>query len=149
METFDLIKYIILTVMLAITAYTDIKERKIKNMPVLIITAFALAFMLIRLDTAMLSLIGLAVAAAVFVVTYILSKGGLGEGDVKLAMAVGLYVGVFDFINIMLYALIYTVVAGVITAIVKRGNLKSTLPFAPFIFAGCITNIIYHFTNPM
>lgn len=145
MDYISIAKYGVLTLMLAIASYTDIKKRIISNKLILVMLLAALLFLLVgfSITTVVVSFLGFAVAGVVFVATYFLSKGSLGAGDVKLAMSMALFVGLFDFINIMLYALIYTVIVGLGAMVIKHKKLSTHFPFAPFVLAGCITNIIY------
>lgn len=149
MDWYEVIKYLLFTVFLAIAAYTDMRYRRINNLLMLAMFAVGIIVTLLSRDIGVyiLALIGAVLAAVWFGIIYFTSKGGLGAGDVKLAICMGVFVGVFDFINIMIYSLIYTVIVGIVLAVIKRksGNSKekTRLPFAPFILLGNITNMAF------
>lgn len=69
----------------------------------------------------------------------VISKGGMGGGDIKLFALVGLAIGLkgvlLSFIFAMLLGAIFGV-AGLIAGLVKRGE---PMPFGPFIAAGTIS----------
>lgn len=146
MERELIIKYSVLTIFLLITAYMDVRYKKIPNKLILLMLVGGLAVQLIGFDwqNFIMAVIGVAVAAVVLVGTYLFSKGSLGEGDVKLAICTALYIGVFDFISLMIYALILTVIAGVFVYIFKRKDNSKQLPFAPFMLIGCVMNVIFY-----
>lgn len=146
MDTFILIKHCVLAVFLAAATYTDIKERKVYNKLIIAMLIVGVGFTLFSksISALILALIGAAIGAVVFIAIYFGSKGGIGEGDVKLAICLALFAGLYDFINIMIYALIYTVVVGIGIMLVKRKGFKTRVPFAPYLLAGCITNIAFY-----
>lgn len=145
MDKIAVIKNIVLILFLVLASYTDIKERKIYNKLILVMLIFGILFLLISFDITdiVLTALAMAIAGIVFVGTYLFSKSNLGEGDIKLAICVSMYVGLFDFINIMIYSLLYTIVFGVVMYIFKR-NKNIQLPFAPFVLLGCITNLFFY-----
>lgn len=149
MNWYEVIKYLLFTVFLTIASYTDIRFRRISNMLMLAMFLSGIIVMLLSRDIYIyiLGFVGAALAAVLFGIMYFTSKGGLGAGDVKLAICMGIFVGIYDFINIMIYSLIYTVIAGIVLAVIKRksGNSKekTRLPFAPFILLGNITNLAF------
>ena len=146
MDKIMIIKHIVLIVLLIIASYGDLKCRIIQNKLILIMFGIGIILLLISFDINVIvsSALAMTIAAIVFIGTYLFSKGNLGEGDVKLAICTSMYVGLFDFINIMIYALIYTVIVGIGIMVFKRSK-DMKLPFAPFVLAGCITNLIFYF----
>jgi leader peptidase (prepilin peptidase)/N-methyltransferase len=71
-----------------------------------------------------------------------LKPEGLGAGDVKLAALIGLVVG----FPLVVYALLVAVLAGGITTLfllcTHRWNLKSTIPYAPFLCLGAVFSLV-------
>lgn len=64
---------------------------------------------------------------------------GMGMGDLKLAIPLGLLFGWPDIIFVMVFAFIFGALAGV-TAIVRgKSTMKGTLPFGPFLALGAVT----------
>lgn len=87
------------------------------------------------------SMIGMLVGAAFVLICRLISRGGIGAGDVKLFALIGLYFGSIALINIMFYALFFAALASAILLISKRAGFKSTLALGPFVFIGL--NIYY------
>ena len=74
----------------------------------------------------------------VFLICALLTKGGIGMGDVKLFGVLGMvlgWTGVFDliFLSVLLVALY-----GIVLLLRRQLNRKSQVPIGPFAFAGMI-----------
>ena len=87
------------------------------------------------------AVLGAAIALAVMLVIYAASRGGLGDGDVRLAPLLGLHLGYLDPaivpIGLFLGFAIGAVVGIAAMAIGKAGR-KTALPFGPFLAAGTL-----------
>ena len=86
-------------------------------------------------------LIGFAVATATFMAVYfgaqaIFKKEALGGGDVKLAMAMGLFIGWKNFLFSMLVASVVASIVLLILQKVSRAEKGKEYPFAPFLVLG-------------
>lgn len=69
----------------------------------------------------------------------IVSRGGLGAGDVTLAPLIGVHAGWSDWTGAARALALAFVMAGVIAVViatVRRGGRRTHLPLAPFLFAG-------------
>jgi prepilin signal peptidase PulO-like enzyme (type II secretory pathway) len=78
-----------------------------------------------------------ALGAAFFALLILVTRGkGMGMGDVKLAVPLGLIFGWPDIVPVVVLAFIIGALAGV--ALIARGRktMKGSLPFAPFLIAG-------------
>jgi prepilin signal peptidase PulO-like enzyme (type II secretory pathway) len=130
-----------------LVAIIDLRYRLVLN--VMVYPAMVVA-LLLRLvlpgSSAGTALAGGAIGLAPFLLTALLRPGGLGGGDVKLATLIGLILG---FPNV-LWALALGILAGGITAILllltHLGELKSHIPYAPFLCLGAIVALLY---NPL
>ena len=63
-------------------------------------------------------------------------RGGIGKGDIVLMTVYGLSAGFSGSVGALIISFALTVLAGLFVLITKKGNLKTSLPFAPFLFAG-------------
>lgn len=92
-------------------------------------------------------LLPLAAALIAFLAFYLivfLSKGrAMGFGDVKLAFLMGLFLSYPDILAALWWAFVLGAIFGIILMAVGRKNLKSQLPFGPFLAFG--TLIAYFF----
>jgi len=84
------------------------------------------------------SILGAVVGGVLFVLVYIISKKGIGGGDVKFMVVAGLYLGLNGVLPATLYASILTAITGLILILAKRIGRKDALPFAPFLYASFI-----------
>ena len=67
----------------------------------------------------------------------------MGEGDVKLALALGLLVGYPNAIVFLVSAFMMGGIIGLLIVLAGRAGLKSAVPFAPFLIAGALLALFY------
>ena len=80
------------------------------------------------------SLEGAGVLLVLMLVIYFASRGGMGEGDVKLAPALGLWLGLEQGLAALLLAFVGGGIVGL--ALLACGRRRQLLPFGPFLCAG-------------
>ena len=88
-------------------------------------------------------LLGAAVGFAVMLTIFVISRGGMGGGDVKLSAAVGLWLGVEGTILFLLLAFI---MGGVISLLLLASGAKSkgdAIPFGPFLCLAAFVTVLY------
>jgi leader peptidase (prepilin peptidase)/N-methyltransferase len=127
---------------LAVLAVKDLEEQRIPNVIVLPATAAMLLAVGILEPHHLLEAVLAAVAAAAFLfLPSVLAKGGVGMGDVKLALLLGAALGRGVAVALLLGCLAASV-AGV-TLLVRNGSgaRKTAVPFAPFLAFGAIAAI--------
>ena len=73
-----------------------------------------------------------------FAVLYLVSKGAwMGAGDIEIAALLGLFLGWPNFLAALYFAFIVGSIWGIAKVyIFKNANLKSEMPFAPFLIGG-------------
>lgn len=82
-----------------------------------------------------------------FALISVITKGALGMGDAKLISLVGLYLGMIGALAVIFVAIFLAGLLGLIILTFKIKDRKSTMPFAPFIFASIVVYIIMSY-NP-
>jgi len=87
------------------------------------------------------SVIGLLIGGGVFLSVYLLSRRGLGGGDVKFMATAGLYLGFAGTLPAILYGTVLAALSGLILIALKRIKRKDTIPLAPFLFAGIMITV--------
>jgi leader peptidase (prepilin peptidase)/N-methyltransferase len=90
------------------------------------------------------ALLGAGIALAVMLVIYTASRGGMGDGDVRLAPLLGLHLGYLSpgIVPIGLFlGFVLGAVVGVVAMIVGKAGRKTALPFGPFLAAGTIAAV--------
>ena len=88
-------------------------------------------------------LLGAAVGFAVMLLIFIISRGGMGGGDVKLSAAVGLWLGVE---GTLLFLLLAFIMGGVISLLLLVSGAKSkgeAIPFGPFLCLAAFLTVLY------
>jgi leader peptidase (prepilin peptidase)/N-methyltransferase len=83
--------------------------------------------------------LGAAALFAVYLSLALVSPGGLGMGDVKLAALLGLYLGWLGWAAVVLGALAGFVVQALVALVllaIRRIGLRGELPFGPAMLAG-------------
>lgn len=131
-------------------AMSDLKTRKIPNKMVLgmILTWFVLLFLFLMQSMELLiaqliiSLVGFGVAAALFLIVYGISRGGLGGGDVKFMSVMGLYLGYDGILYATLIGSVLLSIIGITLILLKKIGKKDALPFAPFLLVGIVFAVL-------
>lgn len=145
----NLLYYLIITCFLIIIFVYDLKHYIIPDRVIYPAIAIALIFsfqflisnQFLIFNQLILSAFG---AAAFFLLIVLISKGRwMGIGDIKLAFLMGLFLG-FPNILVALFLAFFTgAVVGLILIVLQRKNLKSEIPFGPFLVTGTILAIFF------
>lgn len=88
-------------------------------------------------------LLGGAIGFAVMLLIFVISRGGMGGGDVKLSTAVDLWLGVE---GTLLFLLLAFIIGGVISLLLLVSGLKSkgdAIPFGPFLCISAFITVLY------
>ena len=149
-NNFILLNYEIIVIFSYIAAVGDIKTKHIPNSLILAmlgvwvcVTAF---HMIVDIESAIPlavdSLLGFAVSGVIFLIVYIISRKGVGGGDVKFMAAAGLYIGVGGSLPAIFIGTTLAAVVGLALIVFKKIGRKDTLPLVPFLFAGILATIL-------
>jgi len=90
------------------------------------------------------ALLGAVIATVVMAALYKVSRGGLGDGDVRLSPLLGLYLGWSNpglALVGLFYGFIIGSVVGVVMMVVGRAGRRTALPFGPFLATGALIAI--------
>lgn len=148
-----IIRYLVLVAGLFVIAWIDRKEHLIYNKHLLILLLIRLALLVAEwilypefgMGMLISAFMGLLLGGGVFWLCYLVSRGGMGAGDVKLMAVVGFYIGN----NIILPAMVVIVVTSAIyngvKLLLKRTSMKEEIPFAPFVLIGTIITMALGF----
>jgi leader peptidase (prepilin peptidase) / N-methyltransferase len=127
---------------LVVLAFKDLEEQRIPNVIVLPATGIVLlAVGVLRPHHALEALVAALAAAAFLFVPSLLAKGGVGMGDVKLALLLGAALGWGVAAALLIGCLAASV--GGITLLVRHGSgaRKTAVPFAPFLALGAVAAV--------
>ena len=150
-EPIIMLEYELIIVFGYVAAVFDLKTRKIPNRLILaMLAAWAITItpMLFVYTEAMIgylkeAVLGLAISGGLFLLVYLISRKGLGGGDVKFMAVVGLYLGFGGAIPVMLYGTILAALTGLVLILLKKIERKDSIPLAPFLFAGIIITVFF------
>lgn len=84
------------------------------------------------------ALYGAGTMLAIMLLLYFASRGGMGEGDVKLAPALGIWLGLEQGLLCLLLAFVSGGIVGALLLLCRRGKLKQAIPFGPFLCAAAV-----------
>ena len=135
---------------LLLIAVIDLRYQLVLN--VLIYPAAAAA-MLLRFvypgGDALTTLLGGAVGLIFFALVALLRRGGMGAGDVKLAALIGLMVGFPQVVWALTLGILAGGVAALFLLLTQLKELKSYMPYAPFLCLGAAITLVYNPTFPI
>jgi len=147
MDTLTIIRYELALILGYIAAITDIKTKRIPNS--FVIAMFGVWILItvpnlfLNTETAVWwlkeSAYGAAAGGGLFLLVYIISRKGLGGGDVKFMTCVGLYFGFSGTMAIMLCGTILAALTGLGLIIFKKISRKDMIPLVPFLYIGILT----------
>lgn len=151
MGVFEFARTVVVMHCLFYLAVIDFKVKLIPNQAVLaMLAAWALliaAELLCGADFVRLMpdlMLGGVIAGGLFFIGNLISRNGMGMGDVKLMAVTGLYLGMNRVMGLVFWALAAALVAGLALMAVKKAKMKTAIPLAPFFLAGSlISNTLY------
>jgi leader peptidase (prepilin peptidase)/N-methyltransferase len=83
-------------------------------------------------------------AAAFFGLLILITRGrGMGMGDFKLAIPLGLFFGWPDILLVIVFANVAGAIVGLIAIAVGAKKMKSTVPFGPFLAVGAVVTFFF------
>jgi len=89
------------------------------------------------------SLLGGAIGFSLLLVPYLVSRGGMGGGDVKLAALIGLATG-FPYVLLALgMAIVSAGLLAIVFLVLKIRGRKQTIPFGPFLAVAAMVTVVW------
>jgi Flp pilus assembly protein protease CpaA len=137
-------EYLILIFTIWLMSEIDIKDRIIPNQLVLFLFVTRLILLWysnLQMDVFINFMnyspfIGFLIGGGVLLVSKILSKSGIGYGDVKFFAMIGFFVGETGIISVLFYTFILISLVACGLLLTKKLTIRDTLPLAPFAFLG-------------
>lgn len=129
-----------------VLAYIDYQEHIIPNKIILVLFLVRIAFLIYEVIIAkeyfsyviLNAILGAAAGAVFMLVGMLISRKGLGMGDVKLFFVIGFYVSSYEVISTMLYTFLLSAIVGIVLLMTKKVSLHDTMPLAPFALGGIL-----------
>lgn len=141
-----IIRYVILLLGLFMISYVDRKKKIIANKNLLELLGIRCILLILEwimfpevgLGLLFSAGIGMLLGGGIFLLAYIISRGGIGAGDVKLLAVVGSYVGSGSIFAVVFLTVVAAAIYGIVMLLLKKIKLKEEMPFAPFVLIGTI-----------
>lgn len=129
-------------VLLAGLSITDIHSRRI---PVIVLISGNLAALCYQIYIAKEDVFVLAGGIGVgllFLLVSRVTREGMGYGDSWTILILGIYLGLWKLLEVLLAAFLFLGIAAVICLSLKKISRKYKLPFIPFLAAGYLCSIL-------
>lgn len=139
-------RYLVLLEGMFLIAWIDQHERRIPNRILLLLLGIravilAAEWLLVpSMGLALLisSVLGLLLGGGLFLIAHLISRGGVGMGDVKLFAVIGTYVGAGSIMPLVFLTVLAAAFYSLVMLALKKVSMKEEIPFAPFVLAGTI-----------
>lgn len=146
----NICKMILSLICLLGAAGVDFREHRIPNIfPLIMVVggmaclglgiAFSQEGAISYIVSSVMATIGCAICLTV---ASILTKQGIGLGDIKLLCSLALVGGVYVFCGTLFFSVIFSSIAAIILLARKKKSMKEAIPFGPFIWAGYIVTVV-------
>lgn len=141
--TLELLKYLFLSALLVAISFIDLEYFIIPNSLIIIGLVGGVILNIAAQDVELVSaLIGILTTSGFLLLVALISRGGMGGGDIKLAAVTGLFLGwPLAPLGLFLGAFIGGIMAIFLLLLKIRGR-KDPLPFGPFIALGALISIL-------
>lgn len=81
----------------------------------------------------------------VFLLLWVLSRGGIGGGDVRLAIVMGMYLGWLGASYVLVAVMVASVLAGIVALVLligRRATRTTRLAFGPYLALGTLVSVM-------
>jgi Type IV leader peptidase family. len=74
-----------------------------------------------------------------------ITSGEIGSGDGYIMMAVGIYLGIWNSLNLLFWGLLFAAIISLCLIKIKKKNWKTTIPFIPFLLCAYVFGLLMEF----
>jgi leader peptidase (prepilin peptidase)/N-methyltransferase len=129
----EILKIIIVTGFLLLNSILDLKYKKILYSPCGIVLGIGIFCILFEKPINWWQFLGVLVGCGLMLVSLV-TKQSIGIGDGMILASIGVFIGFWRSLMVLFIAGIMVSVVGGILLAFKKVNLKTSLPFVPFLF---------------
>lgn len=148
-ETAELLIREVLLAFGGAAAVGDAKNQRVPNRLVLLMAAAWVIILLpqflvrreLAVRLALSGAVGGALSGLLFLIVYLVSRKGLGGGDVKFMAVAGLYLGYSGVLPTMLIGSVLAGIVGLVLILTKKMDRKGTIPLIPFLYVGIAVTV--------
>jgi len=147
--TIDFVFYSLISSVLIIIAFIDLLHMVIPDSLILVILILntlqkIILLLFEKIDMILLdSLLWLLLAGGLFLIIYILSQGGMGDGDVTLIASLGFVLGLKKVILNILLSFFIGALISILLLVTKVKSRKDPIPFGPFMVISFFITLFY------
>lgn len=134
----EIIKIISIGLFLIICTYMDIKSKEISIISCGFWSLSGLVMNMYLYDTGILFILLGMLPALIILIFSLITKGGIGIGDVMVISAMGLNLGLVNSVFVLTIALMVCGLYGLVLICLRIKKYKDKIPFVPFIAIGYI-----------
>lgn len=152
--TWSALAMLVFMSMLVVTSFIDLAHQIIPDGVLLVGGILGIPLVYLQsLEQLKWGIVGFFAAGLLLLIIAILSKGGMGGGDIKLAAVMGLYLGLKLVAVALMLSFILGGTIGIVLLLTGLKNRKDPVPFGPFLAVGAVLasfigeNIIVWYTN--
>ena len=136
--------FFLFILLLIIAAWTDLKEGYIPDSVSILIFLLSFYSLFIRSGPGLLLRIeGAVLCGGLLEGIRLISRGGIGMGDVKLMTACGFYLGIVPGIFVLMLSYMLAGLFCLPVLLLKKASLKTRIPMAPFFAASMILMLFF------
>lgn len=141
--------YGIIFSILIIIGFIDLKEMIIPDILVILILITTIIYKLLtfilysKYPDLLNSIGGLVLSSLLFILIIVLSKGGMGGGDVTLIGSLGFILGIKNIFLTIFLSFILGAIISIILLVTKIREKKDPIPFGPFIILGFFITVFW------
>lgn len=148
----EFVLYAILTSVLLVITLIDIEHTIIPDGLLITVLATGLMYHTLNLfwfakqgymGNIINAAIGFFAASLILYLAMVISKGGMGGGDIKMMAVFGLCIGWQKILLALILAAGIGSLVGIYLMIAKKADKKTAIPFGPYLAAGILTAILY------
>jgi prepilin signal peptidase PulO-like enzyme (type II secretory pathway) len=130
----------ILISLLIITSFVDVKFFIVPNG--IVCTGLAMS-LIINFNNITHYILGALAGFVPLLIIIVISRGGMGGGDMKLFAMIGSFLGPIEVLVVLFIAIIIAGLFSIFAIAIKKMTLKSKLPFVPFIALATLLFILF------
>lgn len=139
-----LLKYLLLACFLVAISFIDLEHYIIPNELVIAMLGTGIVMDLLTREFGLVSiLLGMFVPFATLTALALISRGGMGGGDIKLAGVTGLFLGWPQSIVALILSFFIAGIAGLIMLALKVKKRKDPIPFGPYYAVGILISVFW------
>lgn len=147
------LRYLCLQEALLWLAFVDAEKKIIPNRALLLLVGVRTVLLLaeivcfpqLGIEIVLSAVVGLLGGGGLFLLSAVVTRKGLGMGDVKMVAVMGYYLGFAVLMSNLIITMTLTLFAGLGILLLKKQSLHAELPFAPFAAVGTIFTILMGF----